>query len=150
MTVGMPGYCGGVAGAGCVACGDGAACVAGFVLASLLLRPLYLRMVTGRFRRRRTALGLPDHAPVRAYPDDDAFHYACGGSRCQLDWAVITEIFPLSGYWVVTADSTPSYIPRRFFADQQAEQTFVAEVLKRMSPESRARSAKARAFSRYD
>ena len=125
---------------------DGAACLVTYIIGLFLLRPIYLRVATTRFRRRRTALGLPEQLPFHAHVSAKAFHCDFGGSRSEVDWELVTEVLAIGRYWVVSANSNPFYVPRRFFADQAAEKAFIADLLQRMTPEARARSKGAVGF----
>jgi hypothetical protein len=121
-------------------------CGLGVALSLVALIPPYRRLLVWRFRKRRLKLGLRDQVELRAAVEDGAFHYDCGGVRSQVDWSVITEIFPAAGHWVLSANSTFLYVPKRFFQDSSAERAFLTRVLERMPSVARARSKAAAAF----
>ena len=64
--------------------------------------------------------------------------------------AFVTEMFPSRGYWVLMAQASPLFAPKRLFASADDERRFVAEALSRMSEASRARSKEAVAFAAWE
>ena len=78
--------------------------------------------------------------------DEVGFIREIGGIENRVKWAVVSEIFPVGPYWVVLAQGAPIFVPKRHLAGDQ-ERIFVAEVLNRLTPEGRGRSAAAVKFA---
>ena len=99
------------------------------------------RLTTLGMRRTLLSRGLSTDFPLRLKVTDAELVYQLGDIRQTAQWRAVTEIVRIREYWIVIAQATPFFAPRRFFADIAAERRFVADVLAHMTPEARARSA---------
>ncbi len=101
-----------------------------------------------RFARKAFAeRGLVDPVGTRYRIEPHAFVTVSGLIETRAPWAAVSDIFPAGPYWIILAQSNPTYLPRRFFADPTAERAFVGAILARMPPDAVARSGKATAFT---
>jgi len=107
----------------------------------------YRRIAVKLFRRRFKRRGQPLVLPIRLEVRDDALIYDLGGVHQTIDWSCVTDLFPTKGYWVFLAQASPVFAPVRLFADAEAERSFVAAGLDRMTPAARQRSSKAVALA---
>jgi hypothetical protein len=80
----------------------------------------------------------------------EALVYDLGDIHQTAKWKAVTEVFRIRDYWIVIAQATPFFAPRRFFASEAAERGFIAQVLAHMTPEARDRSAGAADFARFE
>jgi hypothetical protein len=62
-------------------------------------------------------------------------------------WEAISELFRADAYWIVLSDLGVNVVPRRAFADEVAERTFVAALVGKLSSPARDRSGEAAAFA---
>jgi hypothetical protein len=122
--------------------------VAGVVLGWLAWRPLFLKWSVGRFRKRFSAQGQALDLPLSLVIESDALIYSLGLVEQRARWSAVTELFPVSGYWVFIVQSAPFWAPDRFFSDEAARRAFIGEALAHMSDDARKRSPKAEAYVR--
>tara|TARA_R110002167_G_scaffold20955_5_gene76223 strand:- start:777 stop:1352 length:576 start_codon:yes stop_codon:yes gene_type:complete len=94
-------------------------------------------------RRAFRARGLVDPVPTAYRLEGDAFVSRSGLVETRAPWRAVSDLFLAGPYWVVLAQANPIYLPRRFFADTDAERGFIAAMLDRMSPEAVLRSPEA-------
>ena len=64
----------------------------------------------------------------------------------EIDWALVSELFPYAGGWVLLVAARPYPVPARFFATVEAQRAFVRQALAHMTEASRERSPEAREF----
>ena len=64
----------------------------------------------------------------------------------EVDWTLVSEVFPYAGSWVLLVASRPYPVPARFFTDIEAQRAFVRQSLAHMTGPSRERSPEAREF----
>jgi hypothetical protein len=64
----------------------------------------------------------------------------------EVDWALVSELFPYAGAWVLLVAARPYPVPARFFVDDEAQRTFVRQSLAHMTAAARERSPEAREF----
>jgi len=108
------------------------------------------RLAVFGMRRTLASRGIATAFPLRLEATDAALVYDLGDIRQTAQWRSVTEIVRVRDYWIVIAQATPFFAPRRFFADIAAERRFVAGVLAHMTPEARERSAGAADFARFE
>ena len=65
----------------------------------------------------------------------------------RLAWHAILEVIQAPEHWLLQVDTLTIIVPRRAFADEQAERAFLRTVLERITPEARERSGEAAAFA---
>jgi hypothetical protein len=99
-------------------------------------------------RRAFRARGLVDPVPTAYRLEGDAFVSLSGLVESRAPWAAVSDLFVTGPYWVVLAQAYPIYLPRRFFADADAERSFIGAMLDHMSPEAVLRSPEAVALAR--
>jgi hypothetical protein len=58
----------------------------------------------------------------------------------------VLDVIRAPEHWLVQADTTTIILPRRAFADEQAERQFLRALLEHIPPEARERSNEATAF----
>ncbi|HEY2707215.1 MAG TPA: YcxB family protein [Caulobacteraceae bacterium] len=81
-----------------------------------------------------------------SYAVGDALRTEASGTTSEVQWRMVTEVFPFKDGWVLLIGSRAYPVPFRFFADVEAQRPFVRAVLERVTPEARERSAEAREF----
>jgi hypothetical protein len=102
-----------------------------------------------RFARKAFGLrGLVDPVPTAFVVETDALVSQSGRIETRAPWDAVSDLFLAGPYWVVLAQAHPIYLPRRFFTDADAERSFIAAILDRMSPEAVLRSPEAVALAR--
>lgn len=102
-----------------------------------------------RFARKAYgARGLVDPVPTAFGLEADSFVSRSGRIQTRAPWDAVSDLFLAGPYWVVLAQAHPIYLPRRFFADTEAERSFVAAMLDRMSPDAVLRSPEAVALAK--
>jgi hypothetical protein len=93
---------------------------------------------------------------ARGTPETIRFHYAIEADALavssdrishRLAWHAIQEVMPAPDHWLLQVDTITIILPRRAFADEKAEGSFLRELLARISPEARGRSTEAAAFA---
>jgi hypothetical protein len=67
-------------------------------------------------------------------------------STTEVDWALVSEVFPYAGAWVLLVAARPYPVPARFFADIESQRGFVRQVLAHVTEPARERSPEAREF----
>lgn len=72
------------------------------------------------------------------------------GQETRIGWDAVTEVAPAPTHWIFFANLLGHPMPRKFFADAEAERAFIAEVVRHLVPEARARSPEAIAFATGD
>ena len=65
----------------------------------------------------------------------------------RLAWQAILEVIRAPEHWLLQVDTLTIVVPRRAFADEDAEREFLRTVLERITPEARERSVDAAAFA---
>lgn len=105
------------------------------------------RFAMGQYRRKLAERGISGPLVWRFETDEVGFLREIGGIENRVKWAVVSEIFPVGPYWVVLAQGSPIFVPKRHLAGGDQERVFVAEVLNRLTPEGRGRSAAAVKFA---
>jgi hypothetical protein len=72
------------------------------------------------------------------------------GQETCVEWSAVTEVAPARKHWLLIANMHADAVPQAFFADAAAEHAFVAEAVRHLSAEARARSPEAIAFAAGD
>lgn len=117
------------------------ALLAGFVLVCAR----YGRWVVAKSTRER---GYRNVVPIRFLVAEDGFHVTAEFSRTHVSWPGVTEIAPMrKRHWLIILAGSGYVIPRRFFANVEAERAFIRDALGHMSEAARGRSKKAVAFA---
>jgi len=98
------------------------------------------------FRRTLLARGIPDPVATVFEVTADCFICRSEGVEYRAEWRAITDLLRVGPYWVAIAQALPLMVPRRFFADQTAEQLFIGAMVERLGPAARARSGHALRF----
>ncbi len=117
--------------------------IAATIIGTRLCRFLMLRNFKKRLAERET----PNPLPVDIEINTDTLRIAIGGIDHRIKWNAVSEVLEIGPYWVVLAEATPFFIPKRFFGDEQQERTFVTALMQRMSSPARARSTEANEFA---
>ena len=105
------------------------------------------RLTLMRFRKRMVDRGFPRELSLNMEIAPDKLRYGIGEVQHIAEWSAVTELFASRGYWIFLVQMSPWFLPKRFFADHNAEMTFVAEALAHMNEASRLRSPDAVAFA---
>ncbi len=82
--------------------------------------------------------------------DEGGFTIRQPGQETRIAWDAVTEVAPAPTHWIFFANLLGHPMPRKFFADATAERAFIAEVVRHLSAEARARSPEAIAFAEGD
>jgi hypothetical protein len=114
-----------------------------FVLAQRL-RPSLVRW--GLVKRWRQ-LGLPELLGYIIELRDDGLHFDSQMNRAVIFWPSIHELAQDKSAWVLGIPGDAIIIPKRLFLDVNAEQAFISEMLRRMTPVAVARSKEALHFT---
>ncbi|MGA0601448.1 hypothetical protein ACO2Q3_12160 [Caulobacter sp. KR2-114] len=122
-----------------------AALIGSLVVGLGVALPISTRILRAVAKWRMARGGVVGPFPARYELTDDAFIYTLGEITRTVPWRVTSELLLARGWWVLMAQAEPLYLPRRAFADPAAEQAFVGEILRRLPPAARARSARAMA-----
>lgn len=113
-----------------------------FVVASLVRR-----RTVARYRRNLIHRGVSNPLPSSFTVTEDALVTSLGIVETRAPWSAVSEIFPVGPYWVLLIQGTANFLPKRNFGDAVQERAFIAEVLGRLSPDARGRSADAVRFA---
>lgn len=97
-------------------------------------------------RRALASRGLQTPVPVCFAISPEGITTRTGRAETRAPWSAVSDLLNAGPYWVAIIESCPAYLPRRFFATEAAERAFISEMLARMAPEARARSADAVRF----
>jgi len=119
--------------------GGAAAAIAVYVAAHST--ELWRRKAFARELMGRGAAGLAQPVLISI---DDRLHIESAHVRSDVDWALVLELFPSADSWVLLVGPRPYPVPKRFFADEQAELAFVRAVLAHLTDAARERSSEAR------
>ena len=122
----------------------------GVAIGALVYLLVARRLAVFGMRRTLASRGIATAFPLRLQVTDEALVYELGDVRQIAQWRSVTEVARIKDYWVVIAQATPFFAPRRFFASEQAERTFIAGLLAHMTPDARERSAGAADFARFE
>lgn len=113
----------------------------GSVALSVVTGPWACRTLATRiFRRRLLERETPNPLPTSVEITPDALIWRSGAVETRVLWSGVSEVNLVGPYWVVMAQATPIFIPRRYFAEQPNEAAFISALLERLSPAARARS----------
>lgn len=116
----------------------------GSVILSLFTGSWACRQLATRiFRQRLLDRDTPNPLPTSVEITADALIWRSGAVETMVKWSGVSEVNLVGPYWVVMAQATPLFIPRRFFIDEVAEARFVSSLLEHLPPSSRARSSAA-------
>jgi hypothetical protein len=102
------------------------------------------------YRRRLARRGTATAFPMRIELSREHLVYELGDVTSFSKWAAVTELFEVHGYWIVLVQGSAQFIPRRFFADANAERGFVGELVSQMPEAARNRSPAARKFALWE
>jgi hypothetical protein len=72
------------------------------------------------------------------------------GQETRIAWDAVTEVAPAPTHWIFLANLLGHPMPRKFFADLEAERAFIAEAVRHLPDAARARSPEAIAFAAGD
>jgi hypothetical protein len=106
----------------------------------------WYRWRSARLRKGWTGRGVANPSLTSFRIDDEVFVVASPAQEIRCRWSVISEIAPTRRHWVFIGAGLGYCVPRRFFADVEAERAFLAASLSHMSETARGRSRKAVAF----
>jgi hypothetical protein len=116
---------------------------AGALLYALIAR----RLMLWRFRRKFTERGFSSELSLRLEIGNDGLLYVLGDVTQSAPWRAVSELFQSHGYWIFLVQSSPWFVPCRFFADAGAERAFVRAAVERMGDGAKGRSVQATAFA---
>ena len=102
------------------------------------------------YRRRLAQRGGAMYLPMRIEVAREHLVYELGGVTVFSKWAAVAELFEVPGYWVLLVQGSAQFIPRRFFADMDAERRFISELIGQMPDIARDRSTAARKFALWE
>jgi YcxB-like protein len=94
--------------------------------------------------RRR---GTPDRVMAGYTVTDAGLCITTERVQYRIAWEAILEIVPSPDTWLLQVDATTFLVPHDAFADEADQRAFLGEILARIRPEARARSAEALAFA---
>ena len=114
--------------------------VLGLLAALRILSNQHLRGFLDGLRR----MGTPEIFLTRFRFDETAIHVDSGRLSHRAPWTCVLFVMPSSEHWLVQADTTTLAIPRRAFADSEAESAFLELAAERLTSEARKRSVLAR------
>lgn len=114
-----------------------------FTLGIPAMRRVFANLYRSGFAARGQSLTLEQRISIA----DDALHYDLGLMRSASDWPAVTELFAAGKYWIFLAQGSSLVIPKRYFANEDAERQFIRDGLSHMDDAARVRSAKAVAFA---
>jgi len=101
-------------------------------------------------RRKLAQRGVAMDLPMRIEVTREHLVYELGGVTVFSKWAAVAELFEVHGYWVALVQGSAQFIPRRFFADPDAERRFISELIGQMPEVARGRSTAARKFALWE
>jgi hypothetical protein len=93
------------------------------------------------------ARGSPDEADCEWEIADEGFVTRSTRGVSTTRWEAISEVFRADAYWIVLSDLGVNVVPRRAFADEAAERTFIVSLVGKLSTPARDRSGEAAAFA---
>jgi hypothetical protein len=105
------------------------------------------RLMVARNRKRMIALGMPQEIPLDFEATAEGFSYRAADIQYIAKWSAVTQLAATQDYWVLLVHLSPIFVPRRLFADANAERAFVEETLGSMSEDARRQSTAARVFA---
>jgi hypothetical protein len=117
-----------------------------FLVAVLVMLPLYYWLLTRMAVRRLRRRVVVDPVPFALSLDDEAFSYAIGQVVHVVRWPAVSDLFPAGKYWVIVAQGARYFVPRRVFADPAAERAVIASFLGHMAEPARVRAKEAAAM----
>lgn len=121
--------------------------VIGVALADFTYNFLGARLLRADYRRRWKLAGQPLDLPMSLAIEDVALVSQVAGVKRTIAWHAISELFRSHGYWVFIVQGEGIFAPQRLFDSADAQKSFVAAALSRMSAEARARSLSAVEFA---
>ena len=106
----------------------------------------------GQWRRQTVSRiwlsrGMTNPFPMSYVVDERGLIVRQPGQETHVAWSVVSEVAPARKHWLLMANMDAYAVPKAFFADAAAEQAFIAEAVRRLTPEARARSPEAIAFA---
>ena len=114
--------------------------LAGGILALMaalrILSSQHLRGFLGGLRK----MGSPEIFPTRFRVDETGISVDSERLSHRAPWTCVLFIIPAPDHWLVQADTTTLAIPRRAFADSEAEDAFLELAAGRLDPEAKRRS----------
>ncbi len=116
---------------------------AGAFVYLLIKRRLVMARFKRRFQERQHALELP----LRMEVSTEHLRYEVGGVTQLAAWSAVDELFRSNDYWIFLAQAHALFAPRRMFASDAEEKTFLREALSNMNESARARSVDAVRFT---
>lgn len=126
-------------------------------LISLALQALPLFVILGVWAfvliRQNGALAfrsLPARFQVSYTVTDEGFEIADPSAELRLRWPSIESILRSGDYWVVRGATNAYALPKRFFASEQEERSFLAQMLRQMTPTARAASPDAEKLAAWE
>jgi len=93
------------------------------------------------------ARGTPEAVRFTYAIEPDALLVASDRISHRLAWHAILEVIQAPDHWLLQVDTLTIIVPRRAFADEEAERSFLRTVLERIAPQARERSSEATAFA---
>jgi hypothetical protein len=105
------------------------------------------RLIAARSRKRMVALGMPQEIPLDFETTAKGFSYRAADIEYIAKWSAVTQLAATQDYWVLLVHLSPCFVPRRLFADTNAERAFVKETLDSLSEDARRQSTAARVFA---
>ena len=114
--------------------------ILGLVAALKILSRQHLRGFLGALRK----MGSPEVFPTRFRFDETGISVDSERLSHRAPWACVLFIIPSPDHWLVQADTTTLAIPRRAFADSEAEAAFLELAAERLAPDAKRRSVLAR------
>jgi hypothetical protein len=98
------------------------------------------RLASSSMRKALATRGQAYEQPLTLRLTPEALVYDLGDLTMTANWRCVTDLFQTRKYWVFLVQSSAMVLPRRFFPTSEAEQTFIAEAMSRMTDAARARS----------
>ncbi len=115
-----------------------------FAVLGLGVGLLVIQILAPRLMRKALAKrGQPYEQPLTLRLTPEGLVYDLADMTMTARWSSVTDLYQTRKYWVFLVQSSAMVLPRRFFANPEAERAFIGEALSRMSDAARARSPEA-------
>ena len=112
----------------------------GLMAALRILQRQHLRGYINGLRK----LGSPEQFPTHFRFDNDGIAIDSSRHRYQVPWSSVLFVVPAPDHWLIQIDTLTLAVPRRAFADGEAEQGFLDLAAGHVTAEAKARSVFAR------
>lgn len=98
------------------------------------------KLATPAMRRALAERGQAYEQALSSRLTPEALVYDLADLMTTARWPCVTDLYRTRKYWVFLVQSSAMVLPRRFFANPEAEQDFIVEAMSWMTDAARARS----------